>query len=119
MLKSRMAYFWWTILISACLGVTGCLLSGTFVIDLSLNEMAFTTATFHKQQIEKRENLSLIEKTISEIYGQNLKLRLVLNANKVNHTPSKEKKKVDLEELAKNEPMVKNILETFEGEIIQ
>ena len=56
MLKSKMAYYWWTILILSCLGVTGCLLSGTFVIDLSLNEMAFTTATFHKQQINLSSN---------------------------------------------------------------
>src|SRR4030067_1329190 len=56
MLKSKMSYYWWTILILSCLGVTGCLLSGTFVIDLSLNEMAFTTATFHKQQINLSSN---------------------------------------------------------------
>ncbi len=74
---------------------------------------------FHKQQIEKRENLSLIEKILSDIFGQNLKLRLVLNANKANPTAAGAKKKMDIEELAKNEPLVKNILETFEGEIIQ
>lgn len=100
---------------------------GTFlkegeILELKGNILTIEFAkdrAFHKQQIEKRENLSLIEKTINEIYGQNLKLRLVLNANKVNHATHKEKKKVDLEELAKNEPLVKNILETFEGEIIQ
>lgn len=91
---------------------------GTFlkegeILELKGNILTIEFAkdrAFHKQQIEKRENLSLIEKTINEIYGQNLKLRLVLNANKVNHATHKEKKKVDLEELAKNEPLVKNIL---------
>ena len=100
---------------------------GTFlkegeVLELKGNLLTLEFArdrAFHKQQIEKRENLSLIEKALNEVYGQPLKLKLVLNSNKVNHTPNKEKKKVDLEELAKNEPLVKNILETFEGEIIQ
>ncbi len=100
---------------------------GTFlkegeILELKGNLLTIEFAkdrAFHKQQIEKRENLALIEKIIKEIYGQVLKLKLILNANKVYHAPPKEKKKVDVEELVKHEPLVKNILETFEGEIIQ
>ncbi|MFQ6032858.1 MAG: DNA polymerase III subunit gamma/tau [Candidatus Zixiibacteriota bacterium] len=77
---------------------------------------------FHKKQAEKEENSSFIQKALEEIYGQSFQLRFELNPEKM--TPSggqdnsASKDQLDLSEAAKNDPLIKTIMDTFDGEII-
>jgi DNA polymerase III subunit gamma/tau len=78
---------------------------------------------FHKQQVEKRENLKLIQKTLEEIYGFPLGIKFTLDTNKTTPVanqkdPYTSKKSLDLEKIKEEEPLIKSILENFEGEII-
>jgi DNA polymerase-3 subunit gamma/tau len=96
---------------------------------------------FHKKQAEKKENLSLIQKALKEIYGQSFQLKFELNPEKIvpsggqnNSTrsavnrslPAKDwqagasggKDQLNLSEAAKKDPLIKNIMDTFEGELI-
>lgn len=78
---------------------------------------------FHKQQVEKRENLKLIQKTLEEIYGLPLGIKFTLDTNKTTSSVNQKdlstlKKTVDLEKIKEEEPLIKSILENFEGEII-
>ena len=96
---------------------------------------------FHKKQAEKKENLTLIQKVLEKIYGQSFKLKFELNPEKMvpsgdqnNSTrsavgrslPAKDwqagasggKDQLNLSEAAKKDPLIKNIMDTFEGELI-
>lgn len=54
--KSRRVFQLLAVALLTCLGVTGCLLSGTFVIDLPLDEMVFTASTFYQQKLDLTDN---------------------------------------------------------------
>ncbi len=95
---------------------------------------------FHKKQTEKKENLTLIQKVLEEIYGQSFQLKFELNPEKM--VPSRDqnnsthsavgrslpppkaggasggKDQLNLSEAAKKDPLIKNIMDTFEGELI-
>jgi len=85
---------------------------------------------FHKQQVERKENLNLIQKALEEIYGQSFQLKFKLNQENMipsggrdNSThlkipPRGGKNQIDLGEAAKKDPLIKTIMDTFEGEII-
>ncbi len=77
---------------------------------------------FHKKQTERKENLSLIQKAMGEIYGQSFRLKFELNPEKT--TPaggpsdSTYKGQLNLSDAAKKDPIIRTIIDTFEGEII-
>jgi len=77
---------------------------------------------FHKQQVGKRENLNLIQQALGDIYGQSFQFRFELNQEKM--TPSGAnnnstfKDQLNLSDAAKKDPLIKTIMDTFEGELI-
>ncbi len=78
---------------------------------------------FHKYQVEKKENKQLIEEMLNEIYNFPLRLRFSLDENK--NTPFKKsktdpggKKKIDIEKIKQSDPIIKNILDNFQGDIL-
>jgi hypothetical protein len=87
---------------------------------------------FHKKQAERKENLSLIQKAIEEVYGHSFKLKFELNPEKMipsgnpnnsaysagGRSASGGKDQLNLSEAAKKDPLIKTIMDTFEGEII-
>ena len=54
--ESRKSFQLLTVALLCCLGVTGCLLSGTFVIDLPLDEMLFSSSIFYQQKLDLTDN---------------------------------------------------------------
>jgi DNA polymerase-3 subunit gamma/tau len=79
--------------------------------------------TFHKKQAERKENLSLIQKALEEIYSQSFKLKFELNPEKRISSGGQNnlthyKDQLNLNEAAKKDPLIKTIMDTFEGEII-
>lgn len=78
--------------------------------------------SFHKKQAEKKENLSLIQKALGEIYGQSFQLKFELNPQKIvpsgGQNNSTFKDSLNLDEVTKKDPLIKTIMDTFEGEII-
>jgi len=87
---------------------------------------------FHKKQAEKKENLTLIRKVLEKIYGQSFKLKFELNPEKmvpsgnqddsnysaIGRSGSGGKDQLNLSEAAKKDPLIKNIMDTFDGELI-
>jgi hypothetical protein len=78
---------------------------------------------FHKKQAERKENLSLIQKALEEIYSQSFKLKFELNPEKTTslggqNNSTYHKDQLNLSEAAKKDPLIKTIMDTFEGEII-
>ena len=78
---------------------------------------------FHKYQVERKENKELIEKMLNEIYNFPLRLRFTLDEGK--NTPFKQKtpayqqkKKIDIEKIKESDPVIKNILDNFQGDIV-
>jgi hypothetical protein len=78
---------------------------------------------FHKFQAEKRENKHLVENMLSEIYNFPLRVRFTLDEGK--NTPFKQpksrsepKKKIDIEKIKQSDPVIKNILDNFQGDIL-
>ena len=54
--ESRKIFQLLAVALLCCLGVSGCLLSGTFVIDLPLDEMLFSSSTFYQQKLDLTDN---------------------------------------------------------------
>lgn len=75
--------------------------------------------TFHKKQAERRENSDLIQKTLGDIFNHPLRLKFELNEDKnpPSDAPGNAMPSAALEDAAKD-PLVKSILDNFEGEII-
>jgi DNA polymerase-3 subunit gamma/tau len=72
--------------------------------------------TFHKKQAERRENFNLIQKTLGEVFDQPFKLKFELNEAKM---PSSTKPgDMNPEDQAAKDPLIRSIMDTFEGEII-
>jgi len=79
--------------------------------------------TFHKKQAERKENSSLIQKATEEIYGHSFKLKFELNPEKTTSSGGQNnstyyKDQLNLSEAAKKDPLIKTIMDTFEGELI-
>jgi DNA polymerase III gamma/tau subunit len=75
---------------------------------------------FQKQLVEKRENLSYLQKIAEEVLGTPYKIKLAVNSSKVSPdkpAPAKQTKP-DIEELKQKDPLLKDILDTFQGEVI-
>jgi DNA polymerase-3 subunit gamma/tau len=60
----------------------------------------------HKEMLEKKENKSLIERTIEEIFKKKIKLSLILSKEEITPKPKEEN------------PFVKSIIETFNARLI-
>ena len=78
---------------------------------------------FHKKQAERKENLSLIQKATEEVYGHSFRLKFELNPKKTSSLDGQSnstyyKDQFNLNEAAKKDPLIKTIMDTFEGEII-
>jgi len=75
---------------------------------------------FQKQLVEKRENLSYLQKIAEEILGSPYKIKLAVNSTKASPAgpASTKQAKPDLEELKQKDPLLKDILDTFQGEVI-
>jgi len=74
---------------------------------------------FHKKQAERKENFNLIQKALGEVFDQPLGLKFELNEAKM----SSPAKSGDLKSTAgrhkvTKDPLIKSIMDTFEGEII-
>lgn len=74
---------------------------------------------FHKKQAERKENFNLIGKALGEVFDQPFKLKFELNEAKMSSSakPGDLKSTAPQDEVTKD-PLVKNIMDTFEGEII-
>ena len=75
---------------------------------------------FQKQLVEKKENLSFIQKIAEEVLGSGYKIKLEVNPEKtaLAQSAALPKNKPDLEELKQKDPLLKDILDSFPGEII-
>lgn len=78
---------------------------------------------FHKFQVDKKENKELIEKMLNEIYNFPVRLRFSLDENKnrpfkQGKTGHQQKKKIDIEKIKESDPVIKNILDNFQGDIL-
>jgi DNA polymerase-3 subunit gamma/tau len=71
---------------------------------------------FHKKQAERKENFNLIQKTLGEVFEQPLGLKFELNEAKMPDStePGNSKGK----DAATKDPLVKSIMDAFDGEII-
>jgi len=87
--------------------------------DDTLTVEFFNGRNFHKKQAERKENFNLIQKTLGEVFEQPLKLRFELNEDKMPSPdePGGSKSHAGHNDAAKD-PLVKSIMDTFEGEII-
>lgn len=81
--------------------------------------------SFHKKQAEKKENLTLLQKALEEVYGQSFQFKFELNQEKMvssggqnNSTYSGRKDQLNLSQAAQKDPLIKTIMDTFEGELI-
>jgi DNA polymerase-3 subunit gamma/tau len=75
--------------------------------------------TFHKKQSERRENSDLIQKALGDVFSHPLRLKFELNEDKnpSSEVPGNAMPSASLREAVKD-PLVKSILDNFEGEII-
>ena len=75
--------------------------------------------SFHKRQAERRENFNLIQKTLGEVFDQPFGLKFELNEGKMPSAGKPENSKSNSRRSqAADDPLVKSIMDTFEGEII-
>jgi len=75
--------------------------------------------SFHKRQAERRENFSLIRKTLGEVFDHPFGLKFELNEGKMPSGGKPENSKSSgRRNQAADDPLVKSIMDTFEGEII-
>ena len=74
---------------------------------------------FHKKQAERKENFNLIQKTLGEVFDHPFRLKFELNEAKMSSSakPDKLKSTAPQDKVTKD-PLVKSIMDTFEGEII-
>jgi DNA polymerase-3 subunit gamma/tau len=75
--------------------------------------------SFHKRQAERRENFNLIQKTLGEVFDQPFGLKFELNEGKMPSAGKPENSNPNgRRSQAADDPLVKSIMDTFEGEII-
>ncbi len=77
--------------------------------------------SFHKKQAERRENLSLMQNALGEVFAQPFKLKFELNEKKDANPGKPEDQKAKNNSLTPiaNDPLIKSIFDSFEGEIIR
>jgi DNA polymerase-3 subunit gamma/tau len=101
---------------------------GSFLQDVQLNRLEreeihleFSgNQVFHKQHVEKKENLTFLQKIAEEVLGSRYKIKLEVNSDK-NSAPAPgitTKTRPDIEELKQKDPRLKGILDSFEGELL-
>lgn len=82
-------------------------------------------SAFHQSQLQSAENAHLVEQVVGEVVGSPVKLVAVV-ANAAAHAPKTGKgvlkpqahPKVDMQELQKEEPLVKAVMEMFDGKVV-
>ncbi|MBU2599604.1 DNA polymerase III subunit gamma/tau [bacterium] len=72
--------------------------------------------SFYSKMIEKKENKEIIEEEIRNVFNQELRLKIV--AQKKNEVKKEEADELNYSLLLDREPVVKETLEIFEGQII-
>jgi hypothetical protein len=76
-------------------------------------------SNFHKKQAEKKENFNLIQNALGEVFDQPFRLEFQLNKAKISSSADTDNSKsADAQNEVKKDPLVKSIMDTFEGEII-
>jgi DNA polymerase-3 subunit gamma/tau len=76
-------------------------------------------SSFHKKQAEKKENFNLIQNALGEVFDQPFRLEFQLNKAKISSSVDTDNSKsADAQNEVKKDPLVKSIMDTFEGEII-
>ena len=74
---------------------------------------------FHKKQAERKENFNLIQKALGDVFDQWFKLKFELNEAKMSSSAkSGNVNSTAIQDEVTKDPLVKSILDTFEGEII-
>jgi len=74
---------------------------------------------FHKKQAERKENFNLIQKVLGDVFQQPLRVKFELNQAKMGSPEKPDDGEPNItRSQAANDPLVKSILDTFEGEII-
>ena len=77
---------------------------------------------FHKQQVDKKENLKFTQEIISEVFGSPLRIKSIMDETK--NSPFKhqlketKRPKMDVKKIMEEEPKIKEILDVLEGDII-
>jgi hypothetical protein len=73
---------------------------------------------FHKKQAEKKENFNLIQKALGETFDHPFRLKFELNEAKMPSSAKPADSKSTTQDEVRKDPLVKSILDTFEGEIV-
>ncbi len=74
---------------------------------------------FHKKQAERKENFNLIQKALGEVFDPPFKLKFELNEAKMSSSAKSENlKSTEPQDEVTKDPLVRSIMDTFEGEII-
>ncbi len=99
-----------------------CLVEGKLVSfeDGFINLLFYNGRQFHKQQLEKRDNFKLLQKALEEVYGSPVPIKFTLDTTK--NAPlenQRTKSNLQREKIIQKDPLIKNLLENFEGEITQ
>jgi DNA polymerase-3 subunit gamma/tau len=76
---------------------------------------------FHKEQIEEKENKELIQKALNKIFGKDftIECRLTNTLQKAKETVAQKGMAMGKEEFIEEEPVVKEALDIFGGEILE
>jgi uncharacterized Fe-S cluster protein YjdI len=105
------------------------LLSGARVLNIDDNEavVEFPRNYFiHKERLEKPEEKRIIEGCLEKVTGKKIQVKFTIskNGHKVTnikgskHGLVQERKRKEVEDEVKNEPMVKKTIEFFDGSIV-
>jgi len=99
-----------------------CLVEGKLASfeDGFINLLFYNGRQFHKQQLEKKDNFKLVQKALEQVYGSPVPIKFTLDTTK--NAPSKNpriKSNFDKEKIIQKDPLIKSLLENFEGEITE
>lgn len=99
-----------------------CLVEGklTSFEDGFINLLFYNGRQFHKQQLEKKDNFKLVQKALEQVYGSPMSIKFTLDTTK--NAPSKDQKvrgNFNKEKIIQKDPLIKSLLENFEGEITE
>lgn len=76
-------HYWLATLFLVSLSISGCLLSGTFVVNLQMDEMVFASASFYKEHLDLTTNQTYNEHRdqIKDITDVGFALKIENNSN--------------------------------------
>ena len=105
------------------------LLSGARVLNIDDNEAVVEfprNCRIHKERLEKPEEKRIIEGCLEKVTGKKIQVRFTISKNGYKITNNKggkhglvqERKHKGLEDIVRNEPMVKKTIEFFDGSIV-